>query len=198
MAGDHLWEAIGAIGQVLGSLAVFITLGYLAVQVRRSRSEMQRATSQGRAEAARELMLNRANNERLMALEVRARTAIGARPSAFALELIERAGMTEEEALAVTFEEYAWWQYRTLVIPHINELTDGERKEFAQQVRGVYGGVSVARLWYQHNKTSLNPEAVHYIDDLLASSDTRDAREPLPRRAAKAAAGAATSSQENG
>ena len=73
------WEAAGAIGQVLGSLAVFITLGYLAVQVRRSRSEMQRATSQGRAEAARELMLNRANNKRLLALEVRARTAIGAR-----------------------------------------------------------------------------------------------------------------------
>ena len=27
------WDAIAAIGQVLGSLAVFITLGYLALQV---------------------------------------------------------------------------------------------------------------------------------------------------------------------
>ena len=132
---------------------------------------MQRNASQGRAEAARELMLNRANNERLLALEVKARTAIGARLNPFALELIERAGMTEEEALAVTFEQYAWWQYRTLVIPHINELTSGEREEFSQQVRGVYGSVTVAALWYQHNKTSLNPDAVHYIDDLLARSD---------------------------
>ena len=31
------WDAIGAIGQMLGSIAVFVTLGYLAVQVRRIR-----------------------------------------------------------------------------------------------------------------------------------------------------------------
>jgi hypothetical protein len=47
------WDAIGAIGQVLGSVAVFITLGYLAVQVRHQRQENRRALSQGRAEAAR-------------------------------------------------------------------------------------------------------------------------------------------------
>ena len=28
------WEEVGAIGQVLGSIAVFVTLGYLAVQVK--------------------------------------------------------------------------------------------------------------------------------------------------------------------
>ena len=27
MGGDHLWDEVGAIGQVLGSVAVFITLG---------------------------------------------------------------------------------------------------------------------------------------------------------------------------
>jgi hypothetical protein len=30
MGGDHLWEAIGAAGEVLGALAVFVTLVYLA------------------------------------------------------------------------------------------------------------------------------------------------------------------------
>ena len=27
MGGDHLWDEVGAIGQVLGSVAVFTTLG---------------------------------------------------------------------------------------------------------------------------------------------------------------------------
>jgi len=40
------WEEVGAIGQVLGSIAVFITLGYLAVQLRHARAEMQRSPSQ--------------------------------------------------------------------------------------------------------------------------------------------------------
>ncbi len=31
------WEAIGAIGEILGALAVVLTLGYLAVQVRHTR-----------------------------------------------------------------------------------------------------------------------------------------------------------------
>jgi hypothetical protein len=30
------WDAIGAIGEVVGALAVFITLGYLAVQIRQN------------------------------------------------------------------------------------------------------------------------------------------------------------------
>ena len=48
MGGDHLWDAIGAVGQMLGSMAVFITRGYLAVQVKHARSEMRRPLSQGR------------------------------------------------------------------------------------------------------------------------------------------------------
>jgi hypothetical protein len=32
------WEAIGAVGEVLGAIGVIVTLGYLAVQVRRSNS----------------------------------------------------------------------------------------------------------------------------------------------------------------
>jgi hypothetical protein len=35
------WEAIGAVGEVLGAAAVLITLGYLAVQIRQSTQAMQ-------------------------------------------------------------------------------------------------------------------------------------------------------------
>jgi len=45
------WDAVGAIGEVLGSVAVLVTLGYLAVQVKHARAETRRALSQGRSEA---------------------------------------------------------------------------------------------------------------------------------------------------
>ena len=36
-------EEVSAIGQMLGSVAVFVTLGYLAVQVKHSRQDARRA-----------------------------------------------------------------------------------------------------------------------------------------------------------
>ena len=39
------WEAIGAVGEILGATAVLITLGYLAVQVRQSTRAMKTSTS---------------------------------------------------------------------------------------------------------------------------------------------------------
>ena len=35
------WDAIGAVGEILGALAVFISLVYLAVQVRQNRDQVQ-------------------------------------------------------------------------------------------------------------------------------------------------------------
>ena len=39
------WDEVGAIGQMLGSLAVFITLVYLSVQTRHARSESRNVRS---------------------------------------------------------------------------------------------------------------------------------------------------------
>ena len=40
------WDAIGALGEVLGSIAVFLTLGYLAIQVRHARDQVRHSISQ--------------------------------------------------------------------------------------------------------------------------------------------------------
>ena len=57
------WEAIGAIGEIIGAVAVVITLFYLAVQVKEGRRATERnseitlaATYQSRAEASLQLM----------------------------------------------------------------------------------------------------------------------------------------------
>ena len=52
------WDAVGAIGQILGAFAVVVTLGYLAVQVRVARSTAADANRLTRAVGVREAMLS--------------------------------------------------------------------------------------------------------------------------------------------
>jgi hypothetical protein len=167
MGGDHLWEAIGAIGQSLGSIAVFVTLGYLALQVRHARDEVRRSISQNRAEAARDLLIARATDARLPRLLASAYAALGREPHPFGQELVKLTGLTDDEAAALYFEQSAWWHFRAQVIPYVDELPAGERVAFDAGLRG-YDRNALERLWYQTTKASLNPDAVRYIDDLLA------------------------------
>ena len=43
------WDGVGAVGEALGSIAVFVTLGYLAIQVRHARDDVRRSVSTARA-----------------------------------------------------------------------------------------------------------------------------------------------------
>ena len=162
------WDAIGAIGQLLGSIAVFVTLVYLAIQTRHTRWEMQRSISQNRAEGARELAMSHATNERLDVLHAKVGDAIGAVPNPVIAVFMERAGLTLEEATALMWEQSAFWAWRSQAIAYVDELPDGERIQFDSGLRLNYGTLPVRRLWYQAIKASLNPEAVGYIDNLLA------------------------------
>lgn len=49
------WDAIGAIGEVLGAIGVAITLLYLAVQMRRNTRAMQAQTNEARTTHLREM-----------------------------------------------------------------------------------------------------------------------------------------------
>jgi hypothetical protein len=40
------WEALGAIGEIVGAVAVVVTLGYLAVQIRQNTSALRASTHQ--------------------------------------------------------------------------------------------------------------------------------------------------------
>ena len=56
------WQAIGAIGEILGGLFVIATLGYLATQVRESRkataADIYQTRAMSRAEAELQIALN--------------------------------------------------------------------------------------------------------------------------------------------
>jgi len=45
------WEAIAAIGQMLGSIAVFVTLAYLGVQIRHTSQDVPRSVNRSGTES---------------------------------------------------------------------------------------------------------------------------------------------------
>jgi hypothetical protein len=162
------WDAIGAIGQMLGSIAVFITLAYLAIEVRHARSEARRALSQGRSEAHRDLLAQQTDAQVLSAL-LKADVALGAQPPPSVVALMDRAGLTAEEALRVNNINIAWWTYTLQIIPYVDELTPIERTAFDNRVRGAYGRPGANRLFYEtYLKTTAHPDAIRYVDGLLA------------------------------
>jgi len=64
------WNAVGAIGQILGSLATFVTVGYLVVQVHDTERDIKRSIAQSRAE--RNIEINLAESDvRVAAIRVK-------------------------------------------------------------------------------------------------------------------------------
>jgi hypothetical protein len=75
------WNAIGAIGQMVGSVAVLVTLVYLAAQVRLAREEVRRAASRTRADSLREMVVaTRLTNAPAIARNVKINRAPGVEP----------------------------------------------------------------------------------------------------------------------
>ena len=163
------WDAMAAVGQMLGSIAVLATLWYLAVQVRHARREVQRSVTQNRGESGRELNMYGASNERGATIAVKAHIALGGQPAGAIGGLMTETGLTFEEAYTFNQLQLAWWNYREQVIENIAELPVGQRTEFDNGLRTAYSsGLPANRLWYEHSRANLNPAAVRYVDNLLA------------------------------
>ena len=80
---------------------------------------------------------------------------------------MQRAELTAEEANALSVREYAWWQYRAQVIRHVDELDPGDRHSFDAVARLVYTS-PLGRLWFEETKPLLDPDAVRYVEKLIA------------------------------
>jgi hypothetical protein len=160
------WEEVGAIGQLLGSVAVFVTLVYLASQVRFARAEYMRSISQHRSDAIRDLY-SQEREESVRRIYVRLRSALGGAPTPFEAALIER-GATDDEAYAMHTLQLMLWNYRLQMIPYLDELSAMDRVTFVGGIHARYGQPGVGRLFYElHIKPTQHPDAVNYVESIL-------------------------------
>ena len=56
------WEAVSAIGEIVGALAVFVTLIYLAIQIRQNTITVQAAANQGTTDRETNAIIQMINN----------------------------------------------------------------------------------------------------------------------------------------
>ena len=151
MGGDHLWEAIGAIGELVGAAAVVATLAYLAVQTRTNTAAVNRATTQsilaGRAQASQFIAGDESINDllwkgadtpdQLTAKEWQRFLMICSavvRPLELAY-LDHVSGRTDDKLWAGQFNNLQFWFSRPGMIRWIDEYGASLHPDFADYIR---------------------------------------------------------------
>ena len=167
------WDAIGAIGQVIGSVAVLVTLVYLAIQVRHAQEQSKRAidetrhmADQARLLGSRDTFLAAAANQSLASALARM-TALSGSPLRSFDEYAVGLGLSEVEARQVWAFFSALWQNFEVSIVAVERLNSGVKAELDDRLRVNFRGSTGNAKWYELTKAGLNPDAVRYVDDLL-------------------------------
>src|SRR5262245_51448818 len=93
---------------MLGSIAVLVTIVYLAIQVRHARAQLVRSERQIRFSSLREVFLAQATNPELAAAMHKANRSLGFGSSPTTKLMID-AGLTETEALQANQMAWAVW-----------------------------------------------------------------------------------------
>ena len=156
------WDAVGAIGQAISALALVVVI----VQVRLSTTETLRSIRQSRTDDERRTQSDDARSEWLCHVLAKGMKAYGIQLP-YQVELMER-GLTAEEA--VSFNNYlsSWWLSDQQNITHIDMLSKEDRAAFDARMLAMYRSSEVRSRFLEFNRPILNPQAVRYIDDLLA------------------------------
>jgi hypothetical protein len=162
MGGDHLWEAIGAIGQAVSAFALLSVV----TQIGLARAEMRRAARMDRLEATRDMFLAQATHPELALTLERWRSATGSSYS-FVKHAVSL-GFTEGESRTLWAYACATWQNTQGSIESVDLFSSGLREDLQADLRALYGGNGVQAKWYELSKSNLNPNAARYIDNLLA------------------------------
>lgn len=155
------WEAIGAVGEILGALAVAITLAYLAIQVKYAKKAAVDATSLNRANGVQAMLLAVATNDDLRASIGKAQ---GNRDH-FA-KLTEQFDLTFEEAERVdSYAMYWFWVHWGQFAASNNEESLNELRNL---VNTFYRFPYMTLCWkYGTSRLILDPVFVSFVDGIL-------------------------------
>jgi hypothetical protein len=171
------WDEVGAISQALGSIAVLVTLVYLAMQTRHANHEASRSFFEAHHVGIFQLVNSRAANERVNRLMLKARLALNAEPPVFVQRLVERAGMTMEDALIVYWDMASDWMFRLQFLESAEQMPANKRAAMEWPFIMTYKHDPVGRLWWESVKPHIslgNPSMARYVEELLARDGYND------------------------
>ena len=160
------WEAIGAVGELVGAFAVVITLAYLAIQVRYAKMSASDVNRLTRASGVRESYLKQAGNPALgMSL-----VAVDPNFAAFIEGYVAEFGVSQEQAASVDAQnQYYFWLHWG---QYASTKTSADLEELRNLVAGYYSVPYVNYSWRNspYAKSLLEPRFVAFVDEILAQS----------------------------
>ena len=165
------WEAVGAVGETIGALAVVVTLAYLIIQIRVSRSVAADANRLTRTNGVREWCLAVLSNDKMLATFIK-----GHRIESFVEAFGNAFDLPPEEAarLDVMHQYFFWLHYGQFASTNDKKSA----KELAIVVVTFYNVPSIRYSWENspYGKSFMDPEFVSFIDGIaghtLPSSGT--------------------------
>ena len=160
------WEAIGAIGEIVGALAVVLTLAYLALQVKTAKRATIDQNTLSRANGVREMLLAISTNEQLRMNFV---DDMGVRE--LYEELARGRGVSIEDVSQVDWGNCYWFWLHWGQWASTHDKTGLE--ELRHLVGSFYSNPGVRRSWESSpwSKPILDPKFVQFVDDVLMQRD---------------------------
>lgn len=157
------WEAIGAIGDILGAIAVIATLGYLAVQIKIAHTVGSDTNRQQRGAGVREISLALATHDELRRAWIKAEGS-----SSINEQIATQLRLNPDEANRLVYAcNYMFWlhwaQWASL-------KTDDDLAELRHIIQVFYCSPPMNAVWERHPYVQLlDQKFVHFVNDALAS-----------------------------
>jgi len=155
------WEAIGAIGEMLGAGAVVVTLAYLAIQNRYARDTAADVNRLSRAVGVREIISAQKTVPGLMDAWVRAEGSV----SQFE-QLAEKLGLDLQEAILVESQCQGWWWIHWAQWTSIT--TEKNLKELTHLISEFYSVPPMSTTWkHSSNARLLGPGFQTLVNEII-------------------------------
>jgi hypothetical protein len=157
------WSAIGAIGEILGAIAVALTLGYFAIQFRAAKDATADANRLERARGVREIMLATSTNDKF-----RETITKGLQLSSYYEDLGNQLDMSPEQASSFDWAMLYWfWLHWG---QHASETSEADVNELTNVINVFYRNPGVRFCWENSPwaKPALESDFVEFVDNILA------------------------------
>ena len=156
------WDAVGAIGEILGSGVVLISLIYIAIQVRDTKTATERTSRIERTNALSRTMLE---TPQLANIVAKINEVDGSNP--FVTEMCSTYGLTlAESELYLRYVSTNWRQLET------DFLTVKDDAYIATPIR-VQLNIPSSRRFFEIQRRRFNHSFVDYVDKLTSDLDQR-------------------------
>jgi len=160
------WDAIGAVGEILGAIAVVATLGYLAVQIRAARESAADANRLNRANGVTQMALEFVGNADLATSVINSH-----KTEAYYTEFASKLDVSFDDASRSDwFHLYYFWLHWG---QYSSSKTQDDLTELSNVIRAFYSIPGVRYSWdySPYAKPVLDPAFVRYVDQVLLGAE---------------------------